>query len=158
ILLSVFNWSASPRIAYVNNNDVISKYKGAQEAQAKFDSESKVWQSNVETLKGELDSLNNLWQVESSQWSKDKRTNFAKQAKLKEENLNRYSQAVQQKAAARQSELMNPIFADLNKYIAEYAENQGYDLVLGTTNGNIVYAAKYTEITKEVITYVNEQY
>jgi outer membrane protein len=158
LILVGYNFFGQPKIAYVNSQDVISKYKGAKEANAKFEEESKKWQKNVQTLQAELDSLNAYWVANNKKMKKAAKKAFAQNAQKKTEDFQRYSQAVQQKAVRRQQELMNPIYADLNKYIEEYAEANGYDMVFGTLNGNIVYAEKTMDITKEITIYVNEQY
>jgi len=158
LAFAVFSYTSQPKLAYVNSQDVISKYKGAKEANAILKTESEKWRGNVQILKSEVDSLTLIWNKENASWSKKKKTSFAQSAAKKQEELQRYSQAVQQKELQRQQELMNPIFADLNKYIEEYAKANGYDMVFGTMQGNIVYAADATDITKAIIKYVNEQY
>jgi outer membrane protein len=158
LVFALYSHFSETKIAYVDNNEILSKYKGAKEAREKLEKESKSWESNIKILQLEMDSLSKIWQKDGQKWSKNMKQEKAKELQLKEQDLGRYTQAVQQKAAQRNKELMDPVIADLNKYIEEYAKDNGYDFVLGTMTGNIVYADKTREITREVIKYVNEQY
>lgn len=144
------------KIAYVNSGDLLKRYKGAVEANKKFEEESKKWQDNIQTLQAELDSLNFLFVKNSDQWSLSKKKEFAGFAKKKETDLNRYSQAIQQKASERQQELLTPVLVDINNKIADYAREKGYDMILGTADGNIVYAEEATNVTEQVLAVLNQ--
>ena len=76
-------------------------------------------------------------------------------AQKKQDDFQRYSQAIQQKAAARKNELMTPVVAEINAKIADYANAHGYTIIFGTTDGNIVYAEDAVNVTAEVIGELN---
>lgn len=158
IAMAVFSYTSQAKYAYVESNILIDKYKGAKEAREKFETESKVWQSNVKTLATELDSLKKEWIENQKKWSKSKKKSKQEMVLKKQEDFARYSQAINQKAAQREQELMKPIYDEMNNYIADYAEENGYDMIFGTLQGNIVYSNKTYNLTKEVTKYINEQY
>ena len=57
-----------------------------------------------------------------------------------------------------EEEHLTPAIKRINALIKEYAEEHGYDFILGATSaGNIVHAGKEYEITDEVIEYVNQK-
>lgn len=58
-----------------------------------------------------------------------------------------------------EEELNAQIWAQINQYVKEYGEAQGYDYVLGADgSGSIMYAHDRNDRTKEVIQYINEKY
>lgn len=163
LVLSIYSaavgtiWLAggSSKVAYVNSASLLQQYKGAIEAGKRLEEEGKKWEDNIHTLQAELDSLNFLFANQSELWSLTKKKDVATYARKKEQDLNRYSQAVQQKAAARQQELLAPVLSEINNAVADYARENNYSMVLGTIEGNIVYADNAVDITDAVLTHLN---
>jgi len=61
-----------------------------------------------------------------------------------QENSTRYTQEVNDR---------------LNKYIEQYAEENGYDFILGSNGqGNVMYAKKDKNITDDLIKYINSEF
>jgi outer membrane protein len=51
------------------------------------------------------------------------------------------------------------IYAQINKYVEEYAQENRYDVIMGGNgSGNIMYLSKKVNITDEVLTYINKKY
>ena len=64
-----------------------------------------------------------------------------------------------QKTEQRNKEIESMIWARLNPYIADYGKEKGYIYIYGANGtGNVLYADKSEDITKEVIQYVNKRY
>ena len=58
-----------------------------------------------------------------------------------------------------QHELLQGALNQINEFVAQYAEANSYDVVLGTTaGGNVLYGAEYVDITDEVIEGLNASY
>ncbi len=155
VIVTMSLFTPKSRVAYVNSGEILKRYKGAVEANKKFEEDSKKWQENINTLQAELDSLNFLFVREGNHWSADRRKEVAGFAKKREGDLQRYSQAIQQKASARQQELLQPVLADVNNAVAQYAKSESFDIILGTLDGNIVYAEKTVDITENVLDILN---
>lgn len=145
----------SPSIAYVDSGAILKKYTGAIEANKKYEEESAKWQSNIQTLQSELDSLNLQFVQNADKWSLTKKRDIATYAKKREQDLSRYSQAIQQKAAGRQQELLSPVLVEINNTIADYGKDHGYKMIFGTTDGNIVYADGAVNVTEEILALLN---
>lgn len=51
------------------------------------------------------------------------------------------------------------VWKQLNSYLAEYGEENEYDVIIGMQgNGNVMYAKEGVNITEDVITYANSKY
>lgn len=56
-------------------------------------------------------------------------------------------------------EFDDKIILQLNQYISDYGKEYGYDMIYGnTSNGSIMYGNEKNNITKEVITFINQKY
>ena len=61
-----------------------------------------------------------------------------------QENSTRYTQEVNER---------------LNQYIEQYAEENGYDFILGSNGqGNVMYAKKENNVTDDLIKYINNEF
>lgn len=143
-------------IGYVNSGEILKRYKGAEDANKKFEAESKVWDENIKILQRELDSLNFLFVRDGNKWGDAKKKELISFAKRREDDLQRYTQAILQKASSRQKELLQPVLADINNVISEYGKKEGYAMILGTTDGNIVYADNSVNVTEKVLELLNK--
>ena len=55
--------------------------------------------------------------------------------------------------------VMEPLFKTINRLIQEYGNEQGYDVIFGSTDdGSVLYGGGTTDITDELITYMNQKY
>lgn len=72
---------------------------------------------------------------------------FLKERQFGEENQNMSEQYTAQ------------VWQQLNQYIQEYGEQNGYDYIYGVTgDGNLMYAKKGNDVTTEVLEFVNSRY
>lgn len=147
----------SPSIAYVDSGLLLQKYTGAVEANKKYEEESAKWESNIQMLKSELDSLNFQFVQNSEKWSLSKKRDMANYAKKREDDLSRYSRAIQQRASSRQQELLSPVIVEINNTIADYGRERGYKMIFGTSDGNIVYAEEAVNVTEDVLALLNNK-
>lgn len=82
----------------------------------------------------------------------DKQESFSKQFVLERNALEQSTQQY----AIQESE---KIWKRLNEYIKEYSSNNGYKLVLGSTNQQqVLYADSDVDITNDLIIFVNKRY
>lgn len=55
--------------------------------------------------------------------------------------------------------VVGPLFATINQLIEQYSVENGYDLILGTTDdGSILYGAEAVDITDDLLQYINQGY
>ncbi len=151
-----YSYATKSKIAFVDSNRLVENYEGMKAARAAFQQRSLQWQANIDTLTTEFKRA-----VDEFEGNKEKLS--AKEADLskqliesKRKQLVDYQQAIQQQAEQEDYQMTQKVLTEVNGLINDYAEQQGYDIVLGASgNGNIVYAKEYMDITEDVIDMLN---
>ena len=150
-------WPDHQKIAYVESAKVIESYPGAQAANEKLEKEIKGIEDTIKDMQTKLDSLNMVGIKFGERWSKNKQQEFQVLLQQKAQELQQYSQTAQQQINQRQQVVMQPVYNEIDKLIAEYAEAYGYAIIMGVLQGNIVYGAKRRDITDDVVKWIKER-
>lgn len=147
------------KIGYVDNEQLLIKYKGYSEAQDDFVEKESQWQSNLDTLEKDLKeafiafkekqpSLNSESLAREEQILQYRKNNFLQAKEKFQENLNQEN-----------ARLMATVSNQIEAYINEYAKTQGYDLIVGITDqGNVLYSDMDKNITEDLLIGLNGSY
>lgn len=146
-------------VKYVRSADLIYNFEGMKEAQKVQEKKTDEIKSNLDTLQKDFQKAVNQYNLDFPVLSKEERMQREKLLSMQQENLKQYSQSAQQNIKDSDDKLTEGVLNQVNAFVEEYAEKEGYDIVLGTTaSGNILYAKDYMDITDEVVKALNEQY
>jgi outer membrane protein len=137
LAIYVFMFSSEKK-AYILNQQVFNGFAGKQELEKKLEG---LRQGHRKTL----DSLRII--IEGQ----------------KDDNLIASYQRDAENFAIEERELSEKYTADIwkqiNAYVGDYGKSKGYDFIFGTSgDGNIMYANDAHDITKDVVTYINQRY
>lgn len=138
---------------YVNSAQVFSEFHLTKELNGKLSNTQQSRQAILDSMKIQVRSLDRQLQRSPRNTTiLDSLAQMADVLRLKSEQFQTDNQ--------RQLETYNQqIWAQLNQYIQDYRQEQGYSFVLGATgNGNVMAAMPDKDITEAVIAYVNERY
>jgi outer membrane protein len=153
IQLILFNLY-TPRIAYVDNNQLYQKYKGKLEIEKKYIKDKEREQALMDSLYLELTFMQKKIETSSVKNIKDERLFLDKKATF--ESL---TTSFENRNKNIQSKYLEQIWAQINQYVKQYGKEKQYDYVLGATgNGNIMFAHEKKDVTSEVIEYINSKY
>ncbi len=132
-------------VAYVRTHEVMARYKAAIQARETFQKETSAWGDEVRSLEGDLQA-------------KAKGANLS-DPKVRE-NLGQIRsriEALKEKGARRDQELMQPVLAEVNSRIKKFAQKHGYRLVLGTLQGGVIlHGDDELDVTDALITELNQ--
>jgi len=147
------------RIAYVYVNNVLEEYHAMQDMNDRL----KVVENRAyKTLDGMYQTLQ-----EEAKWLRSNYNSLSQEEignkQLEIGNMERVFMDMQQKSNTHLDSLraksIEPIYDEVNQFIKDYGEEQGYSFVLGNLgNGNIMYASGASDITLEVIDGLNVAY
>lgn len=145
----------SPKIGYIKSGVLLNKYKGMEAANAKFQDELKLALTNYDTLKSRYELLmsmnGNIAPAQKKEWQY--RLTVAKT------ELEKYNTQSAEQMELRKQELTKNILDQINKFVEQYAKDNKYDFILGTTDdGSILYAIDKKDLTETVLLKLNEQY
>ncbi|MDD3050525.1 MAG: OmpH family outer membrane protein [Candidatus Cloacimonetes bacterium] len=148
--------SKQSKVVFIDTTVLMSKYRKIVTIKQKLNEESSQWQANIQTLESELTQLNSEMVEQGASWSKEKLAEAQKQNEKKQEEYYRYRRAIEDKAAKREQELLQPVIDELNLIIEDYGKLKGYDLILGTlAGGNVLYGNIKADITTDFLEYAN---
>lgn len=141
------------RTAFVDVQQLFNQFKGKQELEARL-----LGQSQQQQLI--LDSLNLRTQAMSRRLEQQP-NNQQLQAALQQSQLlwQQQQQAFAEQYDVQNSQFTTAIWTQINQYVQEYGEEQGYDYIYGTKgDGNLMYASKTKDITDQLTQYINIRY
>lgn len=142
--LSMGMYYQMPKTAYVVTQNVFSEF------QLSKDFEKRLNKLKVKHYQ-ELDSLKELMGRQYDQDGQISETAQDRYFTTEEEQVKERNQLAQS--------YNEQVWKQLNQYIREYGENNGYRYIYGATGqGGIMYAKESEDITEVVIDYVNARY
>lgn len=157
LTISFWNNMRTPQIAYVRSQELVYGYFGMKDAMTRFQNEQGAWKANVDTLKADLER--GITELRSGDL--DAAALRAKQVLLQKQqnDLMNYQQAMEGKMHEEEQKLLAEVLGQVNSFIERYAEERGYDVVLGTTNsGSLLYGQGGMDITEELLAALNKDH
>ncbi|MFV0249065.1 MAG: OmpH family outer membrane protein [Tenacibaculum sp.] len=155
-VISFFYSQSVPEQVYVDVNKLLEGYKRTKIIRAELATKAKTLQSNA-------DSLLTDWQKELKTYEKQRVKYTKKEQLLKQELLenkqhqvNNYRLAVKRQIQEEDKKAMQTLINDINDFVKDFGKRKGYTLIFGASGaGNIMYAAKSSDLTEEVLEGLN---
>lgn len=150
--------NANPKIAYVRSSELVEKFKGMQEAGDRYQKKLTSYQTNVEKLQLDLEKDIQDFKKASQQLSKIQKEKRMLRMREQEKQLIAYKNSLKQKAL-EEEKIIAGAFNQINSLVEQYAKENGYDVILGTTQeGSLLYGNMALDITEDVLDYLNLNY
>lgn len=151
--------SSQKSIAVVRSNAIIHGYAAMKDAQERYENKQKAWQTSVATLENELQTEVEGYRAVYASLSKEEVQQREQALTQKRDNYRQYTQALQEKAAKEEQEMMQSLLNQINSFVEQYGKEHGYDIILGTTSaGNVLYGTPSVDITDGVLKALNDAY
>jgi Skp family chaperone for outer membrane proteins len=151
---------AGAKTAVVQMDQLVYEFKGMKEASSDYGRKLDIWKRESDSLEQQLRGLYQQLREDSiRQDHRRLRQDLARFALLRR-SYAEHAQNSQQHAEEKDREMTLGVINQLNEHIKNYAELQGYTVVL-CNNGqqpSVGYAAGQADITKEVLAYANARY
>lgn len=118
-------------------------------------------QTELKNLNDEVESLKKQLNTQGDKLTEDARANLVKQIEQKQKSLERSVQDARDDAQNQQNEIAQRILQKMAPVIVKYATDQGFGLILDTSNqwpqGPVLWAGPSVDITKAVVDTYNVQ-
>jgi len=159
LCMSIYLYSTSHNVAYVNNTRVLTEYNGLKEGSQLYQQKRASWKANIDTLNNSLNREIKKYEAErASLTAKEQQLTEALLGKRQQELIN-YKNAIQQKAKEDDQQIMDEIVKQIDSYIKNYGEEHGYDYIFGVTSeGNLLFANDTDNITDAILEGLNRSY
>ena len=161
VLIGIIVWvkKTTPKIAFVNSSIVVEKYLGLIEVRGIIDAKSKEWSANLDTLEirynKSLEKLNSAKGVLSNSQVARLEANVSNSLR----NYQVYKEDVEKRLTEETEKMTQGALNQINAYIETYSKENDIDIVIGVTlSGNVLYGAERIDITKEILTGLNQSY
>lgn len=140
------------KVAFVKTGYLLEHYRGMKELNLSFQ-KAKAEKQQI------LDSLDLEYKAKVTESESGQNETGKNELKILEYKLYSHRQQFGQELEKEKEILTQGVLNQVNAYVEQYAEKNGYELILGTTSsGNILYGTKTVDITEEVLEYLNSEY
>ena len=149
----------SPRVAVVRSALVVEGYEGMKEARSEYQHTIQAWQAHLDSLDQRFSLAVRAYEQEKKRLSvtEDQSRRIALEHQRGE--LEKYQASLAQQAKTAEERMIQGSLNQINSYVEQLADQQGFSIVLGTTqSGNILYANDAVDITDEVLAGLNQPY
>jgi outer membrane protein len=141
------------KVAYVNTQAILKQTPGYAAAESTFTREIEAYRTEVQKLQASLDSAASDFEQKSVMLSPTQREAKRKELTGQQQKLEQRTQELQQKAASRERELLDPIQSKVNSVIEGVRAAGNYAVIFDVSapNSGIVTADKSLDLTQRVI-------
>jgi outer membrane protein len=140
------------KFAYIDTRRVIAEAPGAAEAQATFDQEMQAFQTELQTLETELQTMIDDYERQQVTLSPEARRERQQAILTKQTDYQQRAQQMEQSAARRQAELVEPIMARIQTVLSEIQRTEGCAIIFDAAAGAVVAADPALDLTDQVLT------
>lgn len=147
------------KVGYVDNTQLLLKYKGYLEAQSDYEQKESEWKKNLEELESDLKASFIKYQSNREDLPIATRKKEEEILNYKKNNLLEAKERYSENIKKENDRLMEVVSNQIEVYIDEYAQERGYELIVGITDqGNVLYSKKDKNITEELLVGLNGSY
>ena len=141
------------KLAYVNTQAILKSTPGYAQAESTFTKELQTYRGEVQKLQASLDSAASDFEQQSVMLSPTQRVAKRKDLEGQQQKLEQRTQELQQRAASRERELLDPIQTKVNSVIEGIRASGNYAMIFDVSapNSGIVTADKSLDLTDKVI-------
>jgi len=149
----VYNYLSRPKLAYIECIKVFDGFKLKKELEAELSRVISSRRTTIDTLKNVITTLQ--IQLENIKTKPDDQSKILSEIDMYKGKI-RELETVNSNLA---SEYDTRIWKQLNQYIQDYADKNGYDIIFGAKGDATIMAAKIKfNKTNDIIDYVNKKY
>ncbi len=140
------------KVAYVQTALLLDQAPGRAEAEAQFEKETGTYRDQIKRMSDSLDALVSGFQKRQSTLTAATRDAQAKEIQSKQQEYQRRTAELEQKAQGRQNELVQPILDKVKAAIEEVRVEGGYAMIFNADQGSpIVAVDKSLNVTDKVL-------
>jgi outer membrane protein len=145
--------AAGTKIGFVNIQAILKQTPGYAKAESTFAKELDGYRSEVQKLQASLDSAAQDFEAQSAVLNPSQRASKRKDLEAQQEKLQQRTQELQQKAASRERELLDPIQARVNSVIEGIRAAGSYAIIFDVSapGNGIVTGDKSLDLTQRVL-------
>jgi len=152
--------AATPEIAYVNSDSLLSNYEYFKDVRSRLQDKSKKAEKNLQSQAQAFEKEVARFQQSASGMTQQQIAATQQRLSQKQQQLQSLSQTAGNELVAEEGEEMKKIYDRVEEYLQQLSKDKGYKMVLTYSRGNsaILYGDSTLDITNEVLAGLNEKY
>jgi len=141
------------KVAYVQTSVLLEQAPGRAEAEAQFEKETGTYRDQIKRMSDSLNAMVSSFEQRQASLAAAAREAQAKTISTKQQEYQRRTQELEQKAQGRQNELVQPILDKIKAAIEDVRVEGGYAMIFNADQGSpIVAVDKSLNVTDRVLT------
>jgi outer membrane protein len=141
------------KLAFVQTSALLEQAPGRAEAEAQFEKETGGYREQIKRMSDSLNAMVSAFEKRQASLAAATRDAQAKDIQSREAEYQRRSRDLEQKAQARQSELVQPILDKIKQAIEDVRVEGGFTMIFNADQGSpIVAVDKNLNVTDRVLT------
>jgi outer membrane protein len=143
--------AATPRIGFINSQQVLENDPSFRQAQEQFDQELTSVRAEIRQREMELDSLIQQYEQQQLTLSTQIRDQRQQEIVSKRGEYQTRVNELQQQADERQQEIVRPVMERINRVIEEIRTEGNYAVIFDLASGAILAADQSLDLTQELV-------
>src|SRR5215218_1616332 len=141
------------KVAYVQTSVLLEQAPGRADAEAQFEKETGTYRDQIKRMSDSLNAMVSSFEQRQASLAAAAREAQAKNISAKQQEYQRRTQELEQKAQGRQNELVQPILDKIKAAIEDVRVEGGYAMIFNADQGSpIVAVDKSLNVTDRVLT------
>jgi outer membrane protein len=140
------------KLAYIRSSALLEQAPGRAEAEAQFDKETGTYRNEIKRMSDSLNTMVAAFEKAAPGMTAAARTTRTTELQTRQAEYQRRTQALEQRAQQRQTELVQPIYDRVKLAIEDVRVEGGYSFIFNNDQGSPIMAAdKNLDVTDRVI-------
>jgi outer membrane protein len=139
------------KIGYIDSQAILNQDPAAREAQQQFEASLAGYQAEVQQLGEELQQLIDAYEQQQAMLSEEAKANREEEIRLKQTQYQQRISELEQQAALRQAELVEPVMERITAIIEEIRGEGSYSMIFDVAAQGIIAADPALDLTPEVV-------
>src|SRR5262249_49236243 len=148
----------APKIGYVDLQRALNESEAGKRAKEEFKGQVDKLQGTLKKQKDDIDNLKEQLEKKALVMKEEERGNLEDEYRRKLRDFERNYKDSQTDLQKKDNELTGGIIKDLQDIIRDYGEKESFTLILESTSSAVLYGAKGSDLTDEIIPQYNPQH
>jgi len=156
VIMPYTSW-AQLKIGYIDTPKILATWEPALAAQKKLEEEANAAQMELQKMEADIRDSQAKMEQQGLMLTEQKKQE--KQAEIQNMvvQYQAYMQEKQAEIGKRREELFQPITDDINEAIKKIGDDEGYDYILDTAQGVLLYVQDAHDLTDKIMTALSKK-
>ena len=150
IMLCSFSLQAQSKVAHVNTQELVESMPEMQNAKSELEKLAKTYETDIQAMATELQNKIKQYDAESSTKTDEENGKRLQEVQRMEQSIRQYQAQAQQDLQKKELELLKPITEKAKNAILKVGNDQGFDYVLDSSQGQGVIMANGKNLLADI--------